>query len=303
MTSRASSWRPAWRAAAFLSRRSFLPASSAAPKAARVSGFSRSSRVVCGASGGGLAFVVVAAGGRVGGHRLQLDHLAERQAALGDGVPPGGQRAEGHRALAERRQHGVAPGLDALGDRDLAFAGQQRGVAHLAEEDADRVVGAAEKGGVDRGGAGPVVLFLDAGDGGGGVGHLVIGGLVALGLDHVDAELLQHGGALVDVFLGDLAGRQRGLEFVAGHPPAGATSRQQLREGRPAHLQRERFRVPDTIGASIREHAIHPPTRSRCLGPAPDAHPPRRDGEKPASAGLPDPSGEGGRRAGRAVPT
>ena len=153
------------------------------------------------------------------------------------------------------------------------------------------------------GGAAGVVLFLDAGDGGGGVGHLVVGGLVALGLDHVDAELLQHGGAFVDVFLGDLAGRQRGLELVAGHPPAGATARQQLREGRPAHLQRERFRVPDTIGASIREHAIHPPTRSRCLGPTPDAHPPRRDGEKPANAGLPDPSGEGERRAGRAVPT
>ena len=41
--------------------------------------------------------------------------------------------------------HGVAPGLDALGDGDLALAGEELHRAHLAQVHAHRVVGAVER--------------------------------------------------------------------------------------------------------------------------------------------------------------
>ena len=44
--------------------------------------------------------------------------------------------------FAEAGDHGLAAGLDALGDGDLALAREQLDRAHLAEIHADRIVGA-----------------------------------------------------------------------------------------------------------------------------------------------------------------
>ena len=51
---------------------------------------------------------------------------------------------EGQRAFAHAADHHVAAGLDALGDGDLALAGQQLDRAHLAQIHAHRIVGAAD---------------------------------------------------------------------------------------------------------------------------------------------------------------
>src|SRR5262249_62164843 len=49
---------------------------------------------------------------------------------------------ERQRARAQPRDHGLAAGLDALGNRDLAFAREQLDRAHLAQVHPDRIVGA-----------------------------------------------------------------------------------------------------------------------------------------------------------------
>jgi hypothetical protein len=60
-------------------------------------------------------------------------------------VAPDGDRLKGQRAFAQPRDHRVAPGLDPLGDGDLALARQKFDRAHLAQIHAHRVVGAVER--------------------------------------------------------------------------------------------------------------------------------------------------------------
>ena len=101
-----------------------------------------------------LAFALLAAflgrrdllGGRaLGQHRLEVEDLAQLHAAFVEGVGPADDRVEGDRAFAQAPDHDVAAGLDALGDRDLALAGEQLDRAHLAQVHADRVVGAVDR--------------------------------------------------------------------------------------------------------------------------------------------------------------
>ena len=78
-------------------------------------------------------------------HRFQVEDLAQLHRALVEGVRPFDDRVEGDRAFAQAPDHRVAAGLDALGDGDLAFAGQQFHRAHFAQVHADRVVGAVDR--------------------------------------------------------------------------------------------------------------------------------------------------------------
>ena len=55
-------------------------------------------------------------------------------------VTPDDDGLEGQRAFAQARDHRLAAGLDALGDRDFALAGQKLDRAHLAQVHAHRVV-------------------------------------------------------------------------------------------------------------------------------------------------------------------
>ena len=64
---------------------------------------------------------------------------------------PVDDRVEGDRAFAQAPDHDVAAGLDALGDGDLALAGEQFDRAHLAQVHADRIVGAVDRFLLDRG--------------------------------------------------------------------------------------------------------------------------------------------------------
>ena len=76
----------------------------------------------------------------VGG--VQVDDFAQQDAAVGQFLAPDHDGFEGQGAFAQTADHGVAAGLDALGDGDFALAAQQLDRAHLAQVHAHRVVGA-----------------------------------------------------------------------------------------------------------------------------------------------------------------
>src|SRR3546814_6798126 len=68
----------------------------------------------------------------VGG--VEVDDVAQQDAALDERLAPRQQGADGQRALADAADHLLAAGLDALGDGDLALARQQFHRAHRSEE-------------------------------------------------------------------------------------------------------------------------------------------------------------------------
>ena len=57
-------------------------------------------------------------------------------------VTPDDDGLNGERAFAQARDHRLAAGLDALGDRDFALAGQKLDRTHLAQVHAHRIIGA-----------------------------------------------------------------------------------------------------------------------------------------------------------------
>src|ERR1700733_10910302 len=56
---------------------------------------------------------------------IEVDDVAQEDLALVELVPPDDDGLEGERALAKPRDHGLAAGLDTLGDGDLALARKQ----------------------------------------------------------------------------------------------------------------------------------------------------------------------------------
>ncbi len=173
-------------------------------------------RFFSGAGGLGLAgdrlrrLVVRQAGGvqhAIGG--VQVDDLAQQDAVVQQFVAPHHDGFERQGAFAQARDHGVAAGLDALGDGDLALAAQQLDRAHLAQIHAHGVVGAV----IGR-------LGVGLGDRGLGLfGHVgALGGLaVLLGLDDVDAHLRQHGQGVLDLVRRDLFRGQHLVQIFHRH--------------------------------------------------------------------------------------
>ena len=53
---------------------------------------------------------------------IQIDDVAQQHLAVVELIPPDDYGLEGERALAEPCDHGLAAGLDALGNSNLAFA-------------------------------------------------------------------------------------------------------------------------------------------------------------------------------------
>jgi hypothetical protein len=164
---------------------------------------------------------------------FEVDDLAQQDAALFELVAPGHDGLEGQRGLAQAADHGVAAGLDALGDGDLAFAREQLHRAHFAQVHAHRIVGAVEGG-------------LGAGDLDGGVGahgHLAAfrrgGGFLALFvvLHDVDAHLREHGEGVLDLLGGELLGRQDLVQLVHGDVAAGLGRLDELLDARVRQVQ------------------------------------------------------------------
>ena len=141
---------------------------------------------------------------------FEVDDLAQQDAARGQLLAPDHDGLEGQGAFAQAPDHGVAAGLDALGDGDLALARQQFDRPHFAQVHADRVVGAAEIAVVDVAGGGLLAflgLFLGLG---------VVGGFfLFLVFNHVDAHFGEHRHGVFDLLGGDVFRRQRGGQSVS----------------------------------------------------------------------------------------
>ena len=152
--------------------------------------------------------------------RFEIDDVAKEDFSFVELVAPDDDGLEGERAFAEARDHRLAAGLDALGDGDFALARQQFDRAHLAQIHAHGIVGALGGffllGGCER-------LRLDLDDLGAGILIVVVGlvlvlGVVVgfLGLDDVDAHLVEHRVDVLDLVGGDLAGGHHLVDLVDG---------------------------------------------------------------------------------------
>ena len=166
--------------------------------------------------------------------RLKVDHIAQQNVLGQKFVAPDGDRLKGQRAFAQARDHGVAAGLDALGDGDLALAAQQFHAAHLAQVHAHRIVGAVQ-------------FFRRARtqrDFAGAFGRRQLGrafALFVLGffvLDDVDAHLGQHRHHVFDLLGTDLIGGQNVVQLVIGDVALFAGFGDHLLDGRLAHVER-----------------------------------------------------------------
>src|SRR3984893_11663328 len=73
---------------------------------------------------------------------IEVDDVAQEDLALVELVPPDNDGLESERAFAKPPDHGLAAGLDTLGDGDLALARKQLHRAHFTEINAHGVVGA-----------------------------------------------------------------------------------------------------------------------------------------------------------------
>src|ERR1700730_914054 len=73
---------------------------------------------------------------------IEVDDVAQEDLALIELVPPDNDGLESERAFAKPPDHGLAAGLDTLGDGDLALARKQFHRAHFTEINAHGVVGA-----------------------------------------------------------------------------------------------------------------------------------------------------------------
>ena len=162
--------------------------------------------------------VVLGVGAGVSG--FEIDDVAKEDLSFVEFIAPDDDGLEGQRAFAEARDHRLAAGLDAFGDRDFAFARQQFHRAHLAQIHADGIVGALAGLGL-----------LDFGDGLlRDLDKLVVGvvGLVFLflvgvglfGFRDVDAHVREHRHDVLDLFGRGGVGGQHFVELIEGHEAA-----------------------------------------------------------------------------------
>ena len=185
---------------------------------------------------------------------VQVDDIAQQDAALDQGFAPEQQRLDGQRTFADAADHLLAAGLDALGDGDLALAREQLDRAHLAQVHAHGIVGAAD------------VLVGDVAGGGALLRRFgrVFLGLVAL--DHGDAHFREHGHGVLDLLRGHLVGWEHLVQLVVGDVAALLGLSDHLFDGR-AHGVHQRcvggffagIRVLSSVLARLGRHAVSMP--------------------------------------------
>jgi hypothetical protein len=173
-----------------------------------------------------------------------------------------------------------AAGLDALGDRDLAFAGQQVHRAHLAQIHAHRIVGTVRGllglglGRQFRLGRDQLVLAL----------RLLVGLLRravlfrfgVLVLDDVDAHLVEHREQILDLLGIGLVGGQHRVDLLVGDVAALLCATDQLLDGAVRQVEQRAVRHgPGTLRLRhpflLRRHldpVCHEPLYSRRRHPS-----------------------------------
>ena len=160
-------------------------------------------------------------------------------------VAPDDDGLEGERALAQAGDHRLAAGLNTLGGGDLALAREQPNRAHLAQIHAHRVVGALDR-----------LLGLGFGrrlrrdlDQFAGLGFLALGLLARLllfrlgllGLNHVDAHLVERRQNVLNLLGGDLLRGYDRIELLVGDVAALLGLLDHLRDGGVGEIeQRQR---------------------------------------------------------------
>ncbi len=205
--------------------------------------------------------------------RFEIDDVAQEDLAVVELVAPDDDRLEGQRALAQTRDHRLAAGLDALRDRDFAFARQQLDRAHLAQIHAHRIVGALA--GLGLLGLGrrrarnldefAVALFLL-----GLLACLFAGGLLALGLlglDDVDAHLVEHRKDVLDLIGGHLLGGKHGVDLLMGDIAALLGGLDHLADGGVRKIEQRQRRIRG-VGSILLRRSIVLFFLQRCLSSA-----------------------------------
>ena len=173
--------------------------------------------------------------------------MAQEHLAVVQFVAPDDDGLERQRALAQPRDHRLAAGLDALGDRDLALARQQFHRAHLAQVHADRIVGALGwllglLGGESLGfGLDQLVVLglrvlLEL------VARSLIFGLGFLGLDHVETHLAESRQDVLDLLRFDLPRGQQRVDLVMGDVAALLGAADQLLDGGVREIEQRAVR-------------------------------------------------------------
>jgi hypothetical protein len=160
---------------------------------------------------------------------FEIDDVAQEDLALGKLVAPDDDGLEGERALAQPRDHGLAAGLDSLGDRNLALAREKLHRAHLAQIHPHRVVSAPSRFlglGLDQRHGDdldefpfrlhPFVGILE---------RLLLVLFGFLRLHYVDAHLAEQRQEILDLLGMNLPGGQHRIDLIVGHvaAPLGAS--------------------------------------------------------------------------------
>ena len=177
--------------------------------------------------------------------RFEVYNVVQEHFAVVQFVAPDDDGLEGERALAQAGDHRLAAGLNTLGDGNLALAREQPNRAHLAQIHAHRVVGALDR-----------LLGLGFGrrlrrdlDEFAGLGFLALGllarlllvGLGLLGLDHVDAHLVEHRQNVLNLLGSDLLRGHDRIELLVGDVAALLGLLDHLRDGGAGEIeQRQR---------------------------------------------------------------
>ncbi len=161
--------------------------------------------------------------------RLKVDQVTQQDALVHQLVAPDHHGFEGQRAFAQAADHGVAAGLDALGNGDLALAREQFHRAHLAQIHAHRIVGALTAAGI---------ALLDRGLGLVGLGQRlgVIVDLV-LGFHDIDPHFRQGRHGVLDLVRRQLVLRQDLVQFIMGHIPARLGFLDEFLDARIVHVE------------------------------------------------------------------
>ena len=197
------------------------------------------------------ARIVLGVGAGVSG--FEIDDVAKEDLAFVQLVAPDDDGLEGQRAFAQPRDHRLAAGLDALGNRDFALARQQFHRAHFAQIHAHRIVGAL---------AG--LALLDLGDGLlRDLDQLVVGLVVAalvlfllavglIGLGDVDAHVGEHRHDVLDLLGRGRIRRQHGVELIEGHEAALLGLLDHLLDGGIGEVEQRRGRIGAVLLGGVR---------------------------------------------------